>query len=131
MLSPLKDYKNRLIKTVEATIKAHNMIGTGDSVLVGVSGGPDSVALLHIILSLTQRFSLRVGVAHLNHCLRQKDSDDDAEFVASLARKLDLPCYLWKKRQELFATDFLKVSQRNTCSTRLLSVIMLMIMQSL
>ncbi|MBW1745618.1 MAG: tRNA(Ile)-lysidine synthetase, partial [Deltaproteobacteria bacterium] len=94
MLSPLKDYKNRLIKTVEATIKAHNMIGTGDSVLVGVSGGPDSVALLHIILSLTQRFSLRVGVAHLNHCLRQKDSDDDAEFVASLARKLDLPCYI-------------------------------------
>lgn len=97
MVSPLKDYKNKLIKTVEATIKAHSMIGTGDSVLVGVSGGPDSVALLHIILSLTQRFSLRVGVAHLNHCLRQKDSDDDAEFVASLARKLDLPCYIKKE----------------------------------
>jgi len=97
MLSPLKDYKNKLIKTVEATIKAHSMIGTGDSVLVGVSGGPDSIALLHIILSLAQRFSLRVAVAHLNHCLRQKDSDDDAEFVASLARKLDLPCYIKKE----------------------------------
>jgi tRNA(Ile)-lysidine synthase len=97
MLSPLKDYKNKLIKTVEGTIKAYSMIEPGDSVLVCVSGGPDSVALLHIILSLTQRFSLRVGVAHLNHSLRQKDSDDDAEFVASLARKFDLPCYIKKE----------------------------------
>ena len=92
-----KDYKNRLIKTVEGTIRAYNMIEPGDSVLVCVSGGPDSVALLHIILSLAQRFSLRVGVAHLNHCLRQKDSDDDAEFVAFLARKFDLPCYIKKE----------------------------------
>jgi len=94
---PLKDYKNKLLKTVEGTINAYRMIEPGDSVLVGVSGGPDSVALLHIILSLAQRFSLSVGVAHLNHCLRQKDSDDDAEFVASFARKLDLPCYIKKE----------------------------------
>ncbi|MCJ7617737.1 MAG: tRNA lysidine(34) synthetase TilS [Desulfobacterales bacterium] len=97
MTSLLKDYKNKLIKTVGATIKAYRMIEPGDSVIVGVSGGPDSVALLHIILSLAQRFSLRVGVAHLNHSLRQKDSDDDAEFVASLARKFDLPCYIKKE----------------------------------
>ncbi|MBU2522514.1 MAG: tRNA lysidine(34) synthetase TilS [Proteobacteria bacterium] len=97
MTSLLKDYKNKLIKTVGATIKAYRMIEPGDSVLVGVSGGPDSVALLHIILSLAQRFSLRVAVAHLNHSLRQKDSDDDAEFVASLARKFDLPCYIKKE----------------------------------
>lgn len=97
MPSILKDYKNKLLKTVEETIKAYRMIEPDDSILVGVSGGPDSVALLHIILSLAQRFSLGVGVAHLNHCLRQKDSDDDAEFVASLARKLDLPCYIKKE----------------------------------
>ncbi|MCK5507212.1 MAG: hypothetical protein KAI50_01660, partial [Desulfobacterales bacterium] len=92
-----KDYKNGLIKTVEGTIRAYSMIEPGDSVLVCVSGGPDSVALLHIILSLSQRFSLRVGVAHLNHCLRQKDSDNDAEFVEFLARKFDLPCYIKEK----------------------------------
>ncbi|MBU1163704.1 MAG: tRNA lysidine(34) synthetase TilS, partial [Proteobacteria bacterium] len=97
MTSLLKDYKNKLIKTVGATIKAYRMIEPGDSVIVGVSGGPDSVALLHIILSLAQQFSLRVGVAHLNHSLRQKDSDDDAEFVESLARKFDLPCYIKKE----------------------------------
>jgi len=89
--------KNKLLKTVERTIKTYRMIEPGDSVLIGVSGGPDSVALLHIILSLAQRFSLRVGVAHLNHCLRQKDSDDDAEFVASLASNFDLPCYVKKE----------------------------------
>ncbi|MBA3018513.1 MAG: tRNA lysidine(34) synthetase TilS [Proteobacteria bacterium] len=97
MTSLLKDYKNKLIKTVGATIKAYRMIEPGDSVLVGVSGGPDSVALLHIILSLAQQFSIRVGVAHLNHSLRQKDSDDDAEFVASFARNFDLPCYIKKE----------------------------------
>ena len=93
----LKDYKNRLIKTAEETIKAYKMIEPGDSVLVGVSGGPDSVTLLNIMLTLAQRFSLRVGVAHLNHCLRQEDSNDDAEFVVSLASRLDLPCYIKKE----------------------------------
>lgn len=73
------------------------MLHAGDSVLVGVSGGPDSVALLHALLNLAGRFSLRLGVAHLNHCLRGGCSDRDADFVAALARKLNLPCFIEKQ----------------------------------
>ncbi len=73
------------------------MLKPKDSVVIGVSGGPDSVALLHILLIFASRFSLRLGVAHLNHCLRQNDSDKDAKFVESLAKNFDLPCHLQKR----------------------------------
>ncbi len=88
---------SKLLHAVEQTAETYGMFQPGDSVLIGVSGGPDSVALLHILFALASGLSLRLGVAHLNHSLRQKDSDNDAEFVESLAEKLDLPCYISKK----------------------------------
>lgn len=91
-----KGYKNKLLYTVEQTITTYGMLKPRDSVIVGVSGGPDSVALFHALLTLASRFSIRLGVAHLNHCLRQNDSDKDAEFVSSLSTKFNIPCYLHK-----------------------------------
>lgn len=87
---------SKFIRKVEQTILAHNMFQTGDSVVIGVSGGPDSVALLYALLQVASKFSLKLGIAHLNHCLRQKDSDNDAEFVAALAEKLNLTCFIKK-----------------------------------
>lgn len=101
MPASLKGY-NKLLHNVEQTIKKYRMLKQGDSVLVCVSGGSDSVALLHILHKLTSKFSLRLGVAHLNHGLRQKDSDNDAEFVATLAGDLDLPCYVSKEDVRTF-----------------------------
>ncbi len=60
--------------------------------LVGVSGGPDSLALLHALAQL-QTFDLEIHIAHLNHCLRGDESRADAQFVADFARNLRLPCY--------------------------------------
>ena len=92
-----KGYNNKLLRTVEQTVTTYGMLKPQDSVVVGVSGGPDSVALLYVLLTLAPRFALRLGVAHLNHCLRRNDADKDAEFVALLAKKLDLPCYIHKE----------------------------------
>ena len=92
-----KARNHKLLQTVEQTVSTCQMFQPGDSVLVGVSGGPDSVALLYMLLSLSPGFSIRLGVAHLNHCLRGEDSDNDAEFVASLARELGLPYYIRKE----------------------------------
>ena len=61
------------------------MVRSGDSILVAVSGGPDSVALVHILVALAPIFSLRLAIAHLNHGLRSQESERDAEFVASVA----------------------------------------------
>ena len=82
-----------LLQTVLRTIRRHDLFAPGDAVLAGVSGGPDSVALLHLLLRLADRFSLTLGIAHLNHGLRGDASDRDARFVAELASSLDLPLH--------------------------------------
>ncbi len=82
-----------LARRVKRTIDDHQMLTPGDAVLVGVSGGPDSVALLHLLLDLVPDMQLRMGMVHLNHGLRGADSDSDADFVRSLADRLDLPFF--------------------------------------
>ena len=76
---------------VKETIKKHGMLSSGDRVVVGVSGGPDSVALLHILKELAPRLMISLSIAHLNHRFRGRDSDRDAEYVQELAKKLNLP----------------------------------------
>ena len=95
-----------LITAVADTIARAKMLQQGDRVLVGVSGGADSVALLHILYRLAAGLNLDIGVAHLNHTLRGKEADRDAAFVQSFARQLGLPCFSdrqdvslqWKKQ---------------------------------
>ena len=87
---------SRFFKTVENTISIHRMFQNGDSVLVGVSGGPDSVALLHVLTALAPRLSIHLAVAHLNHGLRGRESDRDADFVATLADTHRLPFHFTK-----------------------------------
>ena len=89
--------ENKILRNVEHKIKSHRMFETQDSVLIGVSGGPDSVALLHILCKIAAKLSLTLGVAHLNHQIRKVDSDRDEKFVASLAENLHLPFYIQKK----------------------------------
>ncbi len=88
--------RRRILETVKRTICEHKMLGSGAAILVGVSGGPDSVALLHILQNLTSEYGLRLAVAHLNHGLR-KESDDEAEFVASMSAGYGLACYTKKE----------------------------------
>ncbi|CAB1079369.1 tRNA(Ile)-lysidine synthetase (EC [Olavius algarvensis Delta 1 endosymbiont] len=89
--------EKKVLRTVRRTIAEHRMLAVGDSVLIGVSGGPDSVALAYVLHTLAAEYSLRLAVAHVNHCLRGDDSDRDAEFVADTARQLGLPFYIEKK----------------------------------
>jgi tRNA(Ile)-lysidine synthase len=72
------------------TIRRHAMLAGGEAVLVAVSGGADSVALLHVLATLTPSLSLRLSVAHVDHQLRP-ESPQDAEFVRALAGRLGLP----------------------------------------
>ena len=69
------------------------MLRPRDAVLVGVSGGPDSMALLYILHALAPEVSLQLGVAHLNHGLRPEAAVRDADFVAAAADQLDLPFF--------------------------------------
>ncbi len=79
---------------VLAYARRERLFTPGDRVLVAVSGGPDSVALLHLLVRLRPMLELDLGMAHYDHGLRGADSRGDADFVADLARSLDLPCHL-------------------------------------
>lgn len=65
-------------------IKSH------DIVTIGVSGGPDSVFLLNVLVEFSRQIPCKIIVAHINHGIRGKDSDDDEKFVKNLAGKFDL-----------------------------------------
>jgi len=80
--------------SVHDTVQNYAMITPGDSVLVGVSGGPDSVALLTILIARAEKLSINIAVAHLNHCLRGKESDRDEAFVRDLAAFHGLPLHV-------------------------------------
>jgi tRNA(Ile)-lysidine synthase len=75
------------------------LMKAGDRVLVAVSGGADSVALLRVLLELRADLGIVVAVAHFNHRLRGKESDADESFVVDLARKLELD--FWAEHGEI------------------------------
>ena len=79
-----------LINKIISTIKKYNMLQEGDRVLVGVSGGPDSVTLLHILYSLKKEYSLNILIAHLDHKFRGEESRGDRIFCQELAKKYGL-----------------------------------------
>src|SRR5215470_952450 len=71
-------------------MKAQEFVRPGDRVGVAVSGGADSVALLHLLLELREKLGIVLSVVHFNHKLRGKASDADEKFVAKLAAKHNL-----------------------------------------
>lgn len=83
---------SRLLERVEETIRARKLFQRGQKILVGVSGGLDSVVLLHVLHALAGRYRWRLTVAHFNHRLRGRAADADERFVRRLAARLKLPC---------------------------------------
>jgi tRNA(Ile)-lysidine synthase len=79
-----------LLAAVRIAVTRHGLLEPGDHVLVGVSGGPDSVALLHALLLLRSEYALRLTVCHVHHGLRP-EADRDAAFVEALATRLGCP----------------------------------------
>jgi tRNA(Ile)-lysidine synthase len=81
------DIKKQFLKT----IKKYDMVQKGDRVIVGVSGGPDSVCLLHLFMTFRDELGITLYVAHLDHMFRGKESEEDARFVKALCKKWGIP----------------------------------------
>ncbi len=79
-----------MLARVQATIERYGMFTRGQRVGVAVSGGSDSVCLLHTLLGLAPTWDLQLSVLHVNHRLRGEESEADARFVQELARQLSL-----------------------------------------
>jgi tRNA(Ile)-lysidine synthase len=78
------------VDAVERTILARQLLRRGQSILVAVSGGLDSMVLLHVLHSLSTRNQWRLAISHFNHHLRGVESDADEQFVRNSAAKLSL-----------------------------------------
>ncbi|MCU0783459.1 MAG: tRNA lysidine(34) synthetase TilS, partial [Verrucomicrobia bacterium] len=81
-----------LLDQIEQSIRARKLLSRGERVLVAVSGGLDSVALLHLLHELAVKNRWKLTLAHLNHQLRGRDSNADERFVRAMSARLKLPC---------------------------------------
>ncbi|MFA5776926.1 MAG: tRNA lysidine(34) synthetase TilS [Parcubacteria group bacterium] len=74
-----------LIKTIQNTASLNNLWGRTSKIVVGVSGGPDSVCLLDILAGIKEKSEIELHIVHVNYALRGKDSDKDEKIVENLA----------------------------------------------
>jgi tRNA(Ile)-lysidine synthase len=79
--------KGKILKTIQK----YTLIENGESIVVGVSGGPDSICLLHVLYSIMKSFDIKLFVFHLNHMLRGDEANKEAEYVEDFCRRLELP----------------------------------------
>ncbi len=95
------------------TIKVHNLIKKKDKILLGISGGPDSVYLLYQFIEIRDDFKLNITCLHFNHALRP-EADSEETFVKELCKKLKVRCITEKKDVKSFSKgDSLEQTARN------------------
>ena len=87
----MNEASNRLEKTVTATVAEYAMLPRGCTVIVGVSGGADSMALLHWLCTHAKDYGIQVVAAHLHHGLRGAQADGDAAFVRDYCDERGIP----------------------------------------
>lgn len=91
--------KEEVLKTIET----YNLIEMNDKIVIGVSGGPDSICLLHVLYGLKEKLGIEIVVAHVNHMLRDV-ADLETEYVQNFCKKLGIQCYVKK-------ADILEISK--------------------
>jgi len=85
-----------LIKTMLVTVEKHNMLSQGDKVVVGLSGGPDSLALIHALFQISKSAGIDIVAVHVNHLLRGEFADADEKFVMEFCSKLGVECHTFR-----------------------------------
>ena len=99
-------HQSHLLKmeaVVHQAIRARDLLSSGDHIVVAVSGGPDSVALLSCLVALSTRWNWELSIGHVNHGLRGAESDEDAVFVERLGKHFGVPVSIreaWLKKQD-------------------------------
>ena len=93
------------VEKVRRTIEKHHMLEKGDWVVVGLSGGADSSALLEALYLLKEQYSLSLFAAHINHGIRGEEADNDEAFAESLAKQRDIPFLCLKADAPAYAKE--------------------------
>lgn len=99
---------NKFILEIQKFINEYRMLENADGVVIGLSGGPDSVCLLCVICELADSYGIlrnRIYAVHINHMLRGADADGDEEFSAELCSKLGVSFVSFKKDIKAYAKE--------------------------
>lgn len=102
--------KINIIKEFLRFIKENDLLQNGDGVVVGLSGGPDSVCLINLLYSVREELNLKLAACHINHMLRGEAADEDERFASELCQKLNIVFYSKK-------VDINKYSKKNRLSS--------------
>ena len=86
-------------------IRKESLIEKGDSIVIALSGGADSVSLFHFLLSIKDEYDLTLYAFHLNHMLRGEDADNDMEFVRKLCDNSGVRLYIYKEDIDKIAKE--------------------------
>ena len=81
-----------MLEATKKTVESYGMLSYGDKITIALSGGADSVAMLHILLDLRDEYGLDLDVCHINHNLRGEDADSDEQFVRRICDEHGLKC---------------------------------------
>ena len=84
-------------------IKDNDLITNGDKIVIALSGGPDSVFLLHFFNKFKKKYKIEIGAVHINHLLRGKNSDRDELFCKAICKELDIPFFVARFNVKSFA----------------------------
>ena len=98
-----------ILNKIKQTLTEYNMINEGDSIIVGLSGGADSVCLTHSLWSLKDELGIRLYTAHLNHGIRGDEALRDECFVRDFSEKLGIRCFVKN-------ADIPKIANESGCS---------------
>ncbi len=96
----------KLEQKVLRFIDEKKLIDKNDKILIGLSGGPDSILLLHILIKYSKRFRIKIGAVHINHMIRGNDADSDEHFCRDLAGRLNIDFFSVKKNAAQFAKKY-------------------------
>ena len=93
-----------MLKKVLETITKYNLIESGDRIVLGVSGGPDSICMLEILNQLKEKIGFEIFVAHINHGIRENATIDE-QYVENYCKKLNIEYYILKVKLKEFAKE--------------------------
>lgn len=93
-----------LEEKVLKTIKKYELIENGNNIVIGVSGGPDSIALLNVLISLKKdkKINFEIVVAHINHGIRP-EAEEETKYVENFCKENQILCFIKKEKVEELA----------------------------
>ena len=95
----MKKIDEKIIRFIEE----QELIELGDKILVALSGGPDSVFLLHFLLKYRKKYGIEIGAMHVNHMIRGEEANKDEKFCRKLCLKLGVDYHTVKRNVPSFA----------------------------